>query len=189
MTNNQAEIMTDIKAHSWNEMVWTELTERLSLFLSLSKEQSVKLKESRLAELIGAIPFLAGCTEPEKQAMTHLLTTFLASHKAGKDLFSHNFSHNYSLQKRLEPISHFEGGNREILKRGMDLLAVIMLSDHKKDSFMDRRKGKYNPLNAGIWNYDAEIARLEDSIKSVECPSMDGIISFEEAKAYWWEFL
>lgn len=188
MTRNQAELKNDKNQLFWNESKWTELVKRLNLFIKLTNEQSQNLKKSRVAELIGALPFIAGCNDPEKQALTHLVTASLASHKAGKDLFTHNFYHNQSLQKRLEPISHFEGGNQVILKRGMDILAVIMLADHKKDSFMDRRNGKYNPLNAGIWNYNVEIARLEQNIKSVDCPSLDDIISFEEAKAYWWEF-
>lgn len=167
---------------------WMDLVERIGTLFNFSELEKKSFSRNRLAKLIGSIPFLAGCDEPERTALTNLTITYLASHSAGKDVFSHNFSDNRSLFKRLDPINNFIGGNREIINRALDLLAVIMLSDHKKDLESDLAADKYNPLSSGIWNFDQEIERIRMRIERYDCPEMDEIINFQEALAFWWEY-
>lgn len=172
----------------FSESNWNDLTDRMALLFNFAEEKKALFKNNRLARLIGAIPFLAGCDQPIRTALSNLTVTYLASHEAGKDVFTHNFSDNESLMKRLEPISHFPNGNPIIADRGMKLLAVIMLSDHNKDKVLDEENGKYNPVSSSIWNYEELIKKLGDQILAVDCPQMDEIISFHEAKASWWEY-
>ncbi|MBN2656720.1 MAG: hypothetical protein JXR86_06645 [Spirochaetales bacterium] len=176
------------EAGTFSETTWNDLIDRLAILFDFSEEKKIRFQKNRLAKLIAALPFLAKCDDPYRTAISHLTITYLASHKAGKDIFSHNFADNKSLMNRLEPISSFKGGNKLIIDRGMNILAVIMLADHNKDCRIDKTEGKYNPVSSGIWNFDEISSELEIKINSVDCPAMDDIISFEDARAYWWEY-
>jgi len=168
------------------EQDWIDLRNRISNLFHLNDEDQKKLMGNKMAKLVAAIPYLALCNEPKRTALTHLTTLFLASHEAGRDIFLHNFSDNFSLLNRLERISNFDGGNRLVIDRGMNLLSIVMLSDHIKDSIEDKMKKKYNPVESGIWNAQNEIKILEKKIRDNQCPEMEKIINVDEAKANWW---
>ena len=59
------------------------------------------------------------------------------------------------LYERLEPISHFRGGDEKIIKCGMDTLAYIMVEGYHKSAKFDAENGNYNPFNSGNWNYQS----------------------------------
>ena len=69
----------------------------------------------------------------------------------------------------------------------MNLLAVIMISDHVKDKELDKKIKKFNPLESNAWNAKSMLTQLEKEIQSVPCPEMDDIITLDEAKAIYWE--
>ncbi|MBB6479524.1 hypothetical protein [Spirochaeta isovalerica] len=188
MTEKALNSSETLESQSLSDTTWHELIDRMSVLFSLSDDMNQRFKKCKLAKLIAALPFIAGCDDPYRTALSHLSITYLASHEAGKDIFNHNFADNKALLKRLEPISHFSGGHKTIIDRGMNLLAVIMLADHKKDIENDKISDKYNPLSSEVWNFEKQIFHLEKAINSIYCPQMDEIITFEDAKAYWWEY-
>ena len=65
---------------------------------------------------------------------------------------------------RLERISHFIGGNRSVLDEGMARLGLAMPGGYQRDQGKDTASGEYNPLNAGIWDYDTIEAMLKSRI-------------------------
>ena len=176
-----------VEVGNFSEENWNEIVDRISILFNFSGKEKKKFRKGKMARLIGGLPFLADCEEPMRIALSHLATTILASHEAGKSVFLHNFSDNKDIMKRLERISHFNGGNQLIIDRGMNLLAIIMLADHLKDIEIDEKNGKYNPVGIGVWDVRKEINRLENEIIAVLCDDMDTIISINEAKAVWWE--
>lgn len=189
MINNALLESTTLQAGNFDTAIWKNLVERIGTLFNFTEEDKNKLSINKLAQLIGAIPFLAKCDEPYRISLTNLSITYLASHSAGKDVFSHNFTDNQNLFTRLDPINNFSTGNKEIIARGMDLLALVMLSDHKKDQEKDLIHKKYNPVSSGIWNYDLEVQKIQRRLEAFDCPEMDEILSFKEAKAFWWEYL
>ena len=123
---------------------WNDLSNRIVKLFQLNNADQKKLVNSKLGKLVASIPYLAACDEPKRIALSHLTTLYLAAHETGKDVFLHNFTDNSSLLKRLDRISHFDGGNQDIIDRGMNLLALIMLSDHIKDCIEDRKEYSMN---------------------------------------------
>ena len=176
------------EAGTFTEKNWNELIERISILFQFTIDDKKKLSANKMAKLVAAIPYLALCKEPKRTALSHLSILFLAAHESGKDVFVHNFSDNSSLLNRLERISHFDGGNQNIINRGMNLLCIIMLSDHIKDSIEDKSNKKYNPVESLVWNAQRQIEILEKKINGTDCDSMEKIISVNEAKANWWHY-
>ena len=76
------------------------------------------------AQLIGALPILAGCAHPERTALSHLTTLIAASRNP--HVFGQKPSE--SIRDRLRPIETFENGDRDIIERGMTLLELASLS-------------------------------------------------------------
>lgn len=171
---------------SFDNDLWLDLVARVSGFTGLSPRKQELLKSNKVAKLVAALPFLARCPNPHRIALSHLSIYLLASSEEGKDLFLHDFSDNSDIFGRLERIMHFEGGNREIIDRGMNLLALAMLGDHHRDRFIDRKKGKYNPLNAGVWSYEKTKKELTGKIESVASPDMDEILTTGETCSIPW---
>ncbi len=90
------------------------------------------------------------------------------------------------LLKRLEMINNFIGGDKEIIERGMSLIALNMISDYARDIEEDRIFCKYNPVGDGVIDFEEEKQRLIEKIESVECPEMDAIMNIDESiQAYW----
>ncbi|MEW5814087.1 MAG: hypothetical protein AB1798_01660 [Spirochaetota bacterium] len=138
-----------------------------------------------IARLIAGLPFLAGCEDPERTAIAHL-GTYLLSIRC-KAIANCKPSDDIHLSKRLALVNNFIGGDRQILDRGMSLLALSMLSDYKRDVAEDRQLGKYNPVGSGAVSFEAEKAELLETINSVACPEMDKILSADEAVLIPWE--
>ena len=72
-------------------------------------------------------------------------------------------------------ISHFQGGDKNIIEHGMDMLALIMLKGYKTSQETDAENGTYNPLNSGAWDYEASEKLLEAKIKNFHNVILDGI--------------
>lgn len=90
------------------------------------------------------------------------------------------------LLRRLELIGNFVGGDEEIIQRGMNLIALCMISDYARDVKEDKVLGKYNPVSAGVLDYEKEKERLIREIESVSCPDMDNIFCAKEGvKTFW----
>ena len=166
---------THLDTGDFTEEMWHSLTSRLAKVFGLDDEGLSLVRSNRVFKLVAALPFLAQCEEPERLALSHMGTYHLASHPATREVFAHNFLDSSDLFRRLEPISHFSGGDRRVIDRGMKLLAKAMVADHIHDAEEDRKRSKMNPVNAGHWNGDELISQLSAEIEQLPCPEMDAI--------------
>ena len=163
---------------------WDGIVDSMSEAFRLEPEEREKLRAKNIAKLIAAIPYLAGCEDPGRTAVAHL-GTYLLSLKL-KTVANCRRSDNADLFRRLEMIGNFIGGNREVIRKGMSLIALNMISDYHRDVEADRAFGKYNPVGDGAVDYDLERDRLVSIIRSVDCRAMDDIMTYGEAvEAFW----
>lgn len=172
--------------YEFRESQWVKSCNIVGGFLNYSNEKIEKLINNKILKLIGGIPFIAGCKNPMRTAVSHLVITKMAAHDSGKEVFLHQWSDNAEIKARLERISNFDGGNKVIINRGMNLLSIIMISDHIKDLDEDNENSKYNPLNNSVWNAEKILSDLENKIKQIPCYEMDKIIDIYEARSSWW---
>ena len=131
---------------------WTYFVNEISKVFKFSDDEIKWFKNCKTAKLIYSIPFVAGCIEPERTAIAHLCI-YIAEIKGFEQYFSHQPSDDNDLYNRLAFISTFEGGNRDVIEEGMDLLALIMLEGYHNSEYKDKINHQYNPLVSGKWNY------------------------------------
>jgi hypothetical protein len=185
MLNAELKTVEPVVESDFTEARWIELVDRVSLLFHVDTDRKEKILQNKAMKLTAAIPFIAGCRNPMRTALSHLTIYVAAASEGGKDVFGHNFSDNDDIFTRLERISHFDGGDEKLIDRGMNLLALAMLEDHKADADDDRLKGKYNPVNTGAWRYEETVGKLKDRINAVPCRSMDNIYGPDQAPGYW----
>ena len=170
---------------SYDEADWTDLLDRITDIFKMEEARRSTLNSNPVFRLVGALPFLAGCDEPKRTALSHMAIFLLASSDAAKDIYAHNFRDSSVLQRRLEPISHFSGGNPRIIERGMHLLTLAMLSDHLYDAESDKSLNKLNPVAAGHWDADEIMDRIRRELEVNACPEMDEILNPNLLPNYW----
>lgn len=162
-----------------NSSHWAQLSAAIVESFRLSADEAKRLSESKIARLIAELPFIAGCDECERTALAHLSVYLMAS-KGGKPWFNHAKSDNISPLARLRLGTSFVGGNKGIIDRGMNILALAMLSDYDRDRDTDRAAGKYNPLSAGDWDFGSLKAELRAKLASNPSEEMDQIITEDQ---------
>lgn len=151
---------------------WEYLTEETSRVFSLTGKEEELLYNSNTAKIIAAIPFVAGCNEPERTAIAHLCI-YEAEIKGFQKYFAHLPSDDDNIFNRLAFISTFDGGNPAIIQHGMNILAYIMIEGYNRSKEKDLKNGIYNPIANGKWDYKTLKARLLKKIKEIECPDLD----------------
>ena len=151
-----------------------------------ASEQS-RFTASSAARLVGALPYVAGCKNPERTALSHLAVFILASQKKARTVFDHAPSDDGDPLARLESISHFPGGDPAVIRKGMALLALLMLGGYEKDKAKDAASGEYNPLNAGAWKAEEMKTRLRAEAASTQAPELDAILSADDAVRGFWD--
>jgi len=114
------------------------------------------------AKVIAAIPYLSGSEDPDRFAVSNLLT-FYGATKA-RSLFNHRPSDDADILRRLATIQFGTLADRRTVNYGMTLLALISLGDHEHDTEEDRKAGKYNPVAAGKWDAGALKKKLETDL-------------------------
>ena len=169
----------------FTDRMWEAMVDRLGLVFSLTEERKSAVRDNAVMKLTGALPYLAGCERPDRTALAHLSVYMLAALPGGKDVFAHDFRDNADLFRRLERISHFDGGDARIIRRGMNQLALAMLSDHVHDADEDQRIGKYNPVKAGEWDAAELTGSLLKENEAVDCPRMDEIAGDMTTFGFW----
>jgi hypothetical protein len=180
-------IKKEIIQNTINEKVSDSIIHDVSELFNLSKQNRIKLANNKIARLVMALPYLADCPDPHRIAVSHMIYLLSETHKNIKPYFLHNFSDNADVFQRLERISNYPGGDKRIVKRGLNLLAIIMIRDYARDMDYDRKIRKYNPLHDNTWDHKKILAELEKEIKSVPCSQMDAIMTANEAYYVWWE--
>lgn len=164
---------------------WENIAASVADAFRMDKEDREWLLNKNLAKLIAAIPYLAGCEDPGRTAITHLGAYILSIRI--KTVANCQPTDDADLFRRLEMINTFIGGDQAIIQKGMSLIALNMIADYARDIEEDRIFGKYNPVDSGAIDYEFEKKRLETIIEAVECREMDEIMSKDESIRGSWE--
>lgn len=131
---------------------WDYFVSEIQKIYRLTDEETEKLSNNSTARIIAAIPFIAGCYRPEVTAIAHL-SLYMNEIKGFQKYCACSMLDDNDIYERLEPISHFRGGDKKIIKCGMDTLAYIMVEGYHKSAKSDAANDNYNPFNSGNWNY------------------------------------
>ncbi|MFP4363648.1 MAG: hypothetical protein ACLFR1_07235 [Spirochaetia bacterium] len=165
---------------------WTGIMETVADAFGMGLEEKARFQECRVAQLVAALPFLAKCEDPDRTAAAHLATYTLSVRT--RNIFTTKETDAGDIYRRLETIKTFEGGDPQVIRRGMALLALNMLSDYKQGAEKDREQGKYNPVAEGLWDYEAEKRKLMKDIKSTQSSEIDTLLTAEQAIASDWNW-
>lgn len=169
------------------EKAWKEIASIISSSFSMDAGRSKRLLSNHTAKLIAALPYLAGCREPERTALAHLATFVVAGSGAGESVFDHKAGDDYDALARLATIGGFEGGDLAIIGKGMDNLAIMMIRGYMKDLQRDKDKGLYNPVGQGRWDAKAMLASLSCAAAAVRDEEMDLIVALGSEQRDWWQ--
>lgn len=174
-----------ISLEQFNE-IWEELSKDVAAAFRMSEKEAEKLYDKKVAKLIASIPFLAGCSDAERTAVTHL-GAYILSNRETKHYYNANTTDNESVFERIRLMDTYKGGNRNIIERGMSLIALTMIDDYKRDIHIDNAIGKYNPVADEAMEYQTLRKALVERIESIECPVMDQVYDGGGAgtEAYW----
>ena len=175
------------RVSQWTENTWLETTDHVAREFGLADRSVCALRAKNIARLIGAIPFLAGCENPERTAIANL-SHYVMSCGVGKELYAASPGNSTDVFGRLAP-ARYVGGDSAIIRKGMSLIALNMLSDYRRDVELDASIGKYNPIGAGDWNYDEKLDELLTSISAVDSPEMDDIVEVHTIMNSLWNFM
>lgn len=168
-----------------NNYCWELLVDKTAISFRLNIKERELLTKSKVAKLIGLLPFIAGCKYPERTALNHL-SAYLIAAKGAKNEFYHTIEDDEKILDRLQCINHFMGGDKKVLEKGMKLLALVMVHDYKRDIEVDRIRGKYNPLTGGMWSYTELVKQLTDDIHSIRSPEIDLIFKTQDTPFLIW---
>ncbi len=166
---------------------WDELVNVIQAQFHYDNNMRERMIGNKLLKLVAAIPFVAGSDNPSRTAIIHMSAMMIAG-ECGKEIFLHKFHDNSSLKKRLHAISNFDGGNQDIINKGMNLLYLVMLSDYQIDSKADEKISKYNPLNSSIWDYKKLRDQILEECNTIPVTQLDTILSANEACKTPWEY-
>ena len=169
----------------FSQALWDELSGRVARAFRMTEAEETWLRDGKIARLIAALPFLAGCEDAERTAVAHL-GTYLLSTRETKTYFTAQPGDNQSVLERLRLGSNFKGGDARIIERGLCLLALNMVADYKRDIEEDARLGKYNPIAAGAWDFEATVADLEYRIISIPCEEMEKLLPLVAVPMGYW---
>lgn len=166
---------------------WNDLCDRIGITFNMDSGKIMWLREKKVARLIAAIPYLAGCNKPRQTAAAHLSVYLLSVFEATKSIFHHEaWNDDISLMNRLMPIGNFEGGDSLLIKRGMNLLALNMVCGYERDIQKDIILKKYNPVGEGSWDYKKLKMNLIEHIENVSSPEMDTIMNIGDGTDSYW---
>jgi len=165
---------------------WGKVSSRVRTVFNFGIKQAEWLEESKMARLIAAVPFLAGCDKAEETSYTHLSVYIMSIDESAKEIYFHKPEDDGDLFSRLVPISNFKGGDQKIIQCCMDLIALNMISNYNNDAEEDRAIGKYNPVAEGKWSYPELSEKIINNIDENISPEISGYYEIADAlRGYW----
>ena len=177
--------MSAVEIRLFPESAWEDIFGPVSQAFRMTEDEKSRFYDNRIARLIAAIPFLAGCEDAGRTACVHLGAYFL-SIREPKAFFNARADESGTVFDRLRLLADFKGGDARVIDKGLSLLALNMVCDYQRDVEEDAKLGKYNPVGAGDWDYKTIVADLEYRILTVDCPEMDAIASIHVMPMCWW---
>lgn len=165
---------------------WNDMCDRLGSLFRLSAEEEQRVRANRLIQMLALLPGYANCPDPRGTGFL-MAVTYVSERKAARDLFAHDARHDADLLSRLAPFSRLlEGGDPQIIEKGLNLAALTMLKDYASDAQSDQRKGKYNPVALGVWNFQELKNRILQRDMAIACPGLDRVYSVKTAERHFW---
>jgi hypothetical protein len=135
------------------DRLWNRLVDRLVILFRFSAEEETRIRENKLLKMLSLLPEFAECDNPQGTGLL-IATTYIAERKVGRDLFAHGPQNDGDVLSRLAPFSRLmDGGDPEIIEKGLNLAALTMVKDYADDAEQDTGNGKYNPVASGRWNW------------------------------------
>jgi hypothetical protein len=169
------------------DRLWESLAGAIATAMRMSGAETERFQSNTIAKLIGLLPFIANCDDPERTSLSHLATFVVAGRGESRHVFDHGPADDVEPLARLRTISDFKGGDDATIERGMALLCLCMLSGYERDADEDARTGEYNPINAGSWNAVSLQTELIRTISERPSASLDALMTLEEARILLWE--
>lgn len=145
------------------QSTWPSIVDAVGHAFRMDETERTWLAEKPVARLIASIPFVAGCDNPARTAVTHL-GTYILSGRETKPFFNAAELDDVDVFARLRPIMTFQGGDQLLIDAGMALLGLNMLEDYRDDIQIDAALGKYNPIASGAMAFDDLRARLSSYV-------------------------
>jgi len=169
------------------ETIWAGMAAAAAAQFRATEEEKHLLESSILARFAALLPAMAGCVKAERSGYINLCL-FIMERTAGKNYFLHTPEDDRDILKRLEPFQrNMTGGDAATVIAGLARMGLIMLEDYRADQESDRLAGKYNPLNAGAWDYEKSRRELTDLAVSSDNPDLDLYLPLETSLRGWWE--
>jgi len=159
--------------------IWKEMHKDLMKAMPEYGEYGDFIKESRLCRLIGLLPFLGRTGNPYRDGFSNLTVYILGTFSPVRNIYSHYPQDDRDVMSRLAPLCGFSGGDRRILARGMHIVALVLLMEYRRHQDEDLRENRYNPLNAGTWDYEAIVSTLKQCVVENGCSVMDSVFPLE----------
>ncbi len=139
---------------------WDAIVEDLTKAFKLGVKEKSSIQRSPAFKITAAIPFLAGCEDPDRCAYIHLGALIMASKIP--EVFSFRKSDLAKIKRRMQYIANFQGGDKAIIAQGMALLELCMILDYKTDLKADLAARKANPADPQFgFELDKNIKKAE----------------------------
>lgn len=159
----------------------------ISAAFNMSTEESERFVNGRIARLIAILPFAARAARPERTAITHL-GTYVLSVRDTRHVFFATEDDDHDVFARLDPIARFEGGDADVIKKGLAYLARTMVIDYARDAELDSAIGKHNPVATGAWDPEPIMSELSRIIETVDAPLLDEVMDDESGVQSFWSW-
>lgn len=150
------------------ESTWNYIVDEMRKVFRFTRKETKWFRNCKTAKLIATIPFAAGCDEAERTAIAHLCI-YLAEIRGFQKYYAHLPSDDADLFTRLGFISTFEGGKKEIIECGMNILALKMIEGYNKSKKEDLKNNIYNPFVSNAWDYDVIKTKILNSLNNSVC--------------------
>jgi hypothetical protein len=169
------------------EPVWARLSAIAAEALRMTDEEATRFRANRVAKLVGLLPFLAGCDDAERSALSHLTVFVLANRGQARRAFDHAPADDADVLARLRTIADFKDGDAALIGRGMALLGLCMLAGYRRDVERDALLGEHNPVGSGVWDWDFQERSLRTSYEARASAEMDSVLTLNQALEGFWQ--
>lgn len=168
------------------DIYWEGIADKICSSFSFSDIERLKFLKNKVAKLIGCLPKIAETQTPERDGCSNL-AVYIMSTCTTKQFYIHQQCDDADVFSRLHDIMNFNEGNKDIIRKGMSLLSLMMINDYKRDEVEDRDTQKYNPFNSNSWNFDELRNRLLEDYEKTESNSIDSILNLSESATLLWQ--
>jgi hypothetical protein len=155
----------------------------------LSRKEVEGFKASPVFKVTAAIPYVAGGEDADRAAYVHLSALIVAARLGDDAVSSFRGDDLSSLERRLQYVFNFVGGDEDVIRQGKALSMYYMLLDYKRDLEEDIKRVKANPASDDFdFDVDAELAKLKAEVdKGDAFDSLFGARSTDAAStaSYW----